>query len=205
MEEFLLVILTNNFNGLLRATWLWLGSRMCCGLWILKMLSVPRARTREHILRTSPAPSALCSPNRSCQQRSCWTWHWLGHGFIQLGSFGLAAPVMEAVHTRKSHNYYHRPFSGSLLLQEEEKPRLHKVSKTCLGSYVICWYFGAGFGPVQGKQHENSNGTDRHIEVFRLKSLNRMFSWRWGHILFLFYLCHKPQGWSENTPTAGCG
>ena len=101
MEEFLLAILTSNFNGLLWATWLWLGSRMCRGLWILKMLSVPRARACEHILRISPAPSALCSPNRSCQQRRCWTWHWLGHGFIQPGSCGLAAPVVEAVCTRK--------------------------------------------------------------------------------------------------------
>ena len=95
---------------------------------------------------------------------------------------------------KENHNYYHGPFFGSLLLQEGEKPRLHKVSKTCLGSHVTRWYFGAEFGPVQGKQHENSIGADRHIEVFRLKSLNRMFRWRWGHILFLFYLCRKSQG-----------
>ena len=59
-------------------------------------------------LSLSPLPlspffplSAFVSPNRSCQQRRCWTWHWLGHGFIQPGSCGLAAPVVEAVCTRK--------------------------------------------------------------------------------------------------------
>lgn len=52
---------------------------MCRELWILKMLSVPRARAREHILRISLAPSTLAVPQGAASREAAelgigWAW-----------------------------------------------------------------------------------------------------------------------------------
>lgn len=45
-----------------------------------------------------------------------------------------------------------------------------KITELCLGPPATHWYFGGGFGPVQGRQHENSNGADQHIEFLDRKA-----------------------------------